>query len=420
MANAFFRLRKAKDNKEQLIYVGYRFGKDQLIHSTGIKVLPKHWDFKKSRVKNIVEFFPKDEVNAFLTDLANFINTTATIYKTQKQELSKEVLKNEIDLFINPEKAIKDKPKNLFAFIEKFILDSKEGRRQIDGKEVNERTIKRYNTTFSIIKDFQSQYERVIDFKNIDIDFYKDFNNYMTKVKNYAPATMGKHISTLKTFLKEATEEGINSNLKFQSKAFKVVETESDTIALSEIELHEMYQLDLTQNPRLEKIRDLFIIGANTGLRFSDFTDIQAENIKKDSNGYSLDIIQFKTKNRVVVPLNEVGLEILRKYNFKLPEAISNQKFNGYIKEVARLVESLHDKYTKVVTKGGKTEEVVLSKWEMVSSHTGRRSYCTNAYERGTPAISLMQISGHKTEKSFLKYIKTSKEKHAEIVRKHQ
>lgn len=420
MANAFFRLRKAKDNKEQLIYVGYRFGKDQLIHSTGIKVLPKHWDFKKSRVKNIVEFFPKDEVNTFLTDLANFINTTATIYKTQKQELSKEVLKNEIDLFINPEKALKDKPKNLFAFIEKFILDSKEGRRQIEGKEVNERTIKRYNTTHSILKDFQNQYERVIDFKNIDIDFYKDFNNYMNKVKNYAPATLGKHISTLKTFLNEATEEGLNSNLKYKSKAFKVIESKSDSIALTPDELEEIYQLDLSDNSKLERVRDVFIVLANTGVRISDVWDINSKNIFQKEEGYLCEIIQYKTKNKVVIPLNDRVIEVVRKYNGSMPKKISEQKINQYIKEVTYKIKSLHKLYNKVVTKGGVTNEVQIPRWQLISTHTGRRSYITNAYERGTPEISLMQISGHKTIKSFLSYIKTSKEKHAEIVRKHQ
>jgi len=73
----------------------------------------------------------------------------------------------------------------------------------------------------------------------------------------------------------------------------------------------------------------------------------------------------------------------------------------------------------RAIIKGGKAFEETCPKWQLISSHTARRSFATNAYERGTPAISLMQITGHRTEKSFLKYIKTSKKKHAEIVRKH-
>ncbi|GAB3514968.1 site-specific integrase [Emticicia fontis] len=466
MAKAFYFLRKATEKKPQLIYVGLRIGKGNLYVSTGIKILPKHWDFKKSEVKQVAlpeislppnilqkkndsdiisfvnnylhelsEFVNsnanlekedlkleienylngKDEIEQFAYDLNSFINGIIIKARSKKKKLSKEDLINQIEAFIRPPA----KGITLFNYIEIFIKDSETGRRLIDGGNVNERTIKRYRTTQSILKDFAKLYKRTIDFSTIDIDFYKDFNSYMAKVKDYAPATMGKHVSTLKTFLREATENGINTNLKFQSKAFKVVETESESIALSEKELKELYLLDLSKNIRLDKVRDLFIIGANTGLRFSDFTDIKPDNIKKDGKDFVVDIIQYKTKNQVIVPLNKIALEILKKYNNQLPPAITNQKFNEYIKEIAQMVEILHDPQTRAITKGGKQFEETVPKWQLVSSHTARRSFATNAYERGTPPISLMQITGHKTEKSFLKYIKTSKKKHSDIVRKH-
>lgn len=466
MAKAFFFLRKATEKKPQLIYVGLRIGKENLYVSTGIKILPKHWDFKKNEVKqvalpeislppnilqkkhesDIVSFINnylhdlsifvnthtnlekeilkseienylngKDEIEQFASDLNSFINSIIIKARSKKKKLSKEELITQIEAFIRPPA----KGITLFEYIETFIKDSETGRRLIDGGNVNERTIKRYRTTQSILQDFAKVYKRNIDFNSIDIDFYKDFNSYMAKVKDYAPATMGKHVSTLKTFLREATENGINTNLKFQSKAFKVVETESDSIALNEKELNELYLLDLSNNSRLERVRDLFIVGANTGLRFSDFTDIKPDNIKGDGKDFILDIIQFKTKNQVVVPLNKTALDILKKYDNQLPPPISNQKFNDYIKEIAQMVIPLHEPQTRAIIKGGKQFEETVPKWQLISSHTARRSFATNAYERGTPAISLIQITGHKTEKSFLKYIKTSKKKHADIVRKH-
>jgi integrase len=467
MAKAFYFLRKATEKKPQLIYIGLRIGSENLYLSTGIKILPKHWDFKKSEVKilsipeislppnirqkkgnniDIISFTNdflhdlskfvdsnsnlekevlkkeienflngKNEIEQFAFDLHAFVNGLIINSRSNKAIITKEILIQKIDTYLHPPiKGI-----DLFEYIEIFIKDSETGRRLIDGGNVNERTIKRYRTTQSILLDFSKQYNRQLNFNTIDIDFYKDFNSFMAKVKDYAPATMGKHVSTLKTFLREATETGINTNLKFQSKAFKVVETESDSIALSEEELNAIYLLDLSNNTRLEKVRDLFIIGANSGLRFSDFTDIKPDNIKKDGNDFVLDIIQYKTKNQVIVPLNKVSLEILQKYNNQLPPAITNQKFNDYIKEIAQMVKALHEPITRAITKGGKQFEETVPKWQLVSSHTARRSMATNAYERGTPAISLMQITGHRTEKSFLSYIKTSKKKHSDIVRKH-
>lgn len=471
MAKAFFSLREVKAKTPQIIYLGFKFGNSQLLYSTGIKILPSQWDFKKSKAKLVallkVDFIKEiqdfsgripttDELNNFLSslksiadnfeienkesitkeslravldkfydrkdeiwhfafDLNNLIQSTIMEAKNKKQRLTKEILIQQIDLFLHPPlKGI-----TLFEYLEKFISDSVSGRRLINGGKVNLRTIQRYKTTETLLKDFKKVYKRQINFEEIDIDFYKDFNAYMAEKRNYTPATMGKHISTMKTFLREATDEGINLNLKFQSKAFKVVETVSDNIALTENELIDMFSLDLSKNQRLERVRDLFIVGANTGLRFSDFTDIQPENIKKDEKGEYIDIIQFKTKERVIVPLNDIALTILKKYNNQFPKAISNQKFNAYLKEVAELTPSLQETETLAIIKGGKSYEESFKRWELVSTHTARRSFATNAYERGVPSLSIMAITGHKTEKSFVGYIKTSKTKHFEMFREH-
>jgi integrase len=99
---------------------------------------------------------------------------------------------------------------------------------------------------------------------------------------------------------------------------------------------------------------------------------------------------------------------------------VSNQKFNDYIKEVAQLCKSLQSMEFLAYVKGGKNIEESIERWKMISSHTARRSMATNAYERGTPVLSIMAITGHKTEKAFMAYIKTSKRKQAEIFRGYQ
>ena len=463
MGKAFFYLRKSTEKKPQLIYVGLRVGSEQIAVSTGIKINPKRWDSDKGKVKQSANPFEvllppsldlkcrtenKDVVsftNNYLFGLADFVN--------QKSELPKDLLSDEIkaylngrneleqlafdlDLFVRQQISIEGMTKEklltaidsylhpatgkitLFEYIEKVIADSTNGRRMKDGQKLNDRTIQRYNTTKQLLQDFQKEYKRPIDFDTIDLDFYKDLNAYMVNVKDYKPATLGKHISTLKTFLREATEEGINTNLKFQSKAFKAIEDESDSIYLTEEELAEMYALDLSDNPRLDKVRDLFLIGANTGLRFSDFTTIKPHNLKKVADGYNLEIIQYKTKEKVIIPVNDTVLAILYKYSNLLPESISNQKFNEYIKEVAKLVPQLQALETKVFVKGGKEYEETTPKWELVTTHTARRSFATNAYKRGKPSLAIMAITGHQTEKSFMRYIKTSKSEHAELMRK--
>ena len=163
----------------------------------------------------------------------------------------------------------------------------------------------------------------------------------------------------------------------------------------------------------MERVRDLFIVGAYTGLRFSDLTNIRPENIR---NGM-ISIEQHKTDGKVVIPCHKIVTSILNKYNGTLPRSVLNQKMNDYIKEVCQLV-GLDELVTKSITKGGKRIINSHKKYEIISTHTARRSFATNAYKKGVPTITIMKITGHCTEKAFLKYIKLSKEEHADILLK--
>jgi len=105
----------------------------------------------------------------------------------------------------------------------------------------------------------------------------------------------------------------------------------------------------------------------------------------------------------------------LEKYNYK-PFSISNQDFNRFIKEACKIAgfdESV--KINRIVQ--GKNQEFVYKKYELVTSHTGRRSFCTNMYEKGLDTMMIMSVSGHKSLDVFLHYIKTTREKHADRMR---
>jgi site-specific recombinase XerD len=423
MAEAFFFLRKGTKNSHkeistrQPIYVGCRLNKDQLVYPTGFKVLPKYWDFDKSKIKNVTAVSNKDEINVFLHDLKEFIDRTIEKYKLMREPLTKAELKECIDNYINPQQ--EEKAQTLFEYIEQFITEIESGKRLMDsGKSYEYKSVQRFRSTQKLIQEFQSVYSRTIDFETIDLSFYKEFNSYMANVKDYRPDTMGKHQKTLKTFLRNATDDGVNENLDFQKKAFKITSkdnTESIHIALNEDELKELFELDLSANPRLDKIRDLFLVACHTGLRWTDFEDIRPENIKITKEGEFIEIIQEKMKRHVVTPINAIVKTIVNKYNHILPTSPSNQKFNDYIKEVAQLCKSLQDIETLAYVKGGKNIEESMERWRMVSSHTGRRTFSTNAFERGVPTKVIMAITDHKSEKAFLSYIKTSKRKQAQM-----
>jgi integrase len=210
--------------------------------------------------------------------------------------------------------------------------------------------------------------------------------------------------------MREAFERGLTKNNHFRSKRFKKLEEESQTIYLSTEELKTLNDLDLSNNPRLDRVRDLFLIGCYTGLRYSDLTQLIIENISKTKK--VIKIRTQKTDETVIIPINSIVRKIISKYEGKFPTAISNEKMNEYLKELAQ-IGGIDHPIEVILTKGGKRIREIYKKHELVTVHTSRRSFSTNAYLNNVPAISIMKITGHKTEKSFLKYIKISQEDNA-------
>jgi len=249
------------------------------------------------------------------------------------------------------------------------------------------------------------------DYKFSDINqvFYDGFVTFLQGL-SLTQNSVGKHIKVLKTFLNEAKRQGHDTGAHFSS--FHVFNEETDTIYLNETELQQLKDFDLSKIPHLDRVRDWFLLLAWTGCRFSDLEKVAKTDIK---DGF-ITFRQQKTNAKVTIPLHPVVMEVLEKYNFNLPEPITNQRFNEYIKEACKIAE-INSMETMTRTVGGKLVTEKFEKWEYVSSHTGRRSFCTNMYKRGLPTLMIMSISGHRTEKAFLRYIKVKQGEHAEMMK---
>jgi integrase len=125
---------------------------------------------------------------------------------------------------------------------------------------------------------------------------------------------------------------------------------------------------------------------------------------KNDIRDNRIRVVTQKTSQKVVIPLHPTVKSILIKYDFNLPRQISNDKFNEYIREVAKKAE-LNEIFVKRITKAGKIVKTSKPIHEFVSTHAARRSFATNMFLKGVPAIVIMGITGHKSEKEFLNYI---------------
>lgn len=437
MGNVNFYLKKPDTNGSSLIFLRYFYNGKKLDFAFGQTIQPKNWNSEKQRVKNnrFTTIDGKHSLNDLLDNLARVCSTA---YNTEIKNGIPEpqTLKRHLIAFINQNQdqemeATEDERSGLMVLIDRFI----DGEIKHKGKKKTESTIKTYKTSRKSLVEFE-KYMRALpsnkggnkqyrlDFDKITLDFFYKYIDFLSNqykevngekiAKIVSQNTLGRYIKTIKVFMGEAVDLGLTDNLQFKHRKFGVDWVDTDAVYLTEDELNRLYKYDFSYNRRLEQVRDLFLFGSWVGLRFSDYSTIRPENIVLIDGEYFIKVITQKTKELVVVPCNPVVLDIFEKYKEnknKLPNAISNQKFNEYIKEVCKEAE---------LTETGRLSTAPeMELWECVSSHTARRSFATNYYLQGFPTIDLMKITGHTTEKVFLHYIKVTKLDTAKRLSKH-
>lgn len=418
-----FNLRRKYSTVETLVLLVIRYDNCKLQYSTKESIHPKFWetDKKKKNFQRAIDSKSYPEHPEFNARLA-FIEATA--HNVFRQFLNDNNRPPHVDelrelLDVRLRKSQQKQKKNLFGFIEQFISEAKNRFNSKTGKPLAKGTIKSYLNTLVTLKKYAEAKKKRIDFDTIDLNLYHDYSEYLSIETNLANNTVGRHIKTLKAFMNEASERGFHSNYSFKSKKFKVIRENTDAIYLDSQELDEIFKLDLSDNPRLEKVRDLFLVGCWTGLRFSDFSNIQERNIQGDL----IEIRTQKTDETVVIPIHKTVKQIMEKYRGitpnSLPPSVSNVKTNKALKEIGWMLGCLHVNVQTRKTKGGTLSISNNRKYELLVTHTARRSFATNLYKSGLSSITIMKITGHRTERAFLTYIKATPNENAKLLQQH-
>lgn len=432
MASLKYFLKDPESKKDSLIHLIFQYGYFEidpksgrkkykfLKMSTGEKIDPKFWNQAKCRARESRSFPQHVEFNTRLDNIETVVlNNFRTLINDGafpspsklKQEVVNELNGNKPSAFVD------NSGTGFFDFIQLIIDESSTGKRLTPGgKHYSGYTIKSYVSTRNHFKDFQKYLGGRIDFDSIDMKFYNAFVSWFYS-KNKAKNTLGKQIKNLKVFMAEAFERGISRNMIFKSKKFKVPQEESDTIYLTNEELDQMLALDLSENPRLDLTRDYFLLDCYIGLRIADFNNLKDEHIIEIQNRKMISINLQKTETPVIIPLNKNALEILQKRNFEI-KTKTEQAMNRRIKVLGKMA-GIDEDVTTTITRGGKRVSEVKKKYDLISNHTARRSFATNLYLAKVPTLAIMKMTGHKTEKSFLKYIRVTPEENAVNIAQH-
>lgn len=381
-----------------------RWNKQKLAFTVLESITVKNWNSDAQEVrKSDPQAFVK---NARLTD---FKNKAEELFNQFKLVNGIEPTKNQVRELIKPTPLEKtsEAPEHLFDFID-FVIEGHVKRLKSQGKPLNNQAVSNsYKQTKRLLMKFRPR----MDFENVTLDWYFDFVDYCLDVKQYTRNNIGKHVKNVKAVMNEALSEGVTTNTAHKSKKFKVMQDEVDNIYLNREELARLEALDLAHLPQLEAARDLFLLGCWTGLRISDFKRIEQRHIR---DGRFIAIRTQKTDDEVEIPLHTTAKAILEKYNFKLPQ-MADQTLNYRIKEVGQFA-GLDEKMEVTKSKGRNEAVNQLQKFNLISSHTARRSFATNLYLMEVPSETIKKVTGHRTEKSFLKYIKLTNRQHAEII----
>lgn len=370
----------------------------------GISVKDGKFNTKTQGVQGVSSEETNILIHQFKTEIMDMVRTLQ-----RKGELSRSAISEGVQAIkqkLTDPSSIEDET-NFIRYIEKCIERSKSIRK--------EATLKQYNNCLNKLKEYERTKRTKLTFQTIDYDFYNNFLGYCMKNLNLSTNSIGKLIKNIKMWMGTAYEEGLHTNLVFKSRAFKKPVEEAETIYLDEDELHKI-RTTILPNKHLDNVRDLFLLACYTGVRSQDY--IKLNNQSLINGGTMLKVRTEKTDEEVIIPLHPIAKAILEKYN-GTPRMISNQKFNKYIKAVCRIV-GLTEMVSITRTCGGKKKTIRKPKCEFVSSHTARRSFATNAYKAGVPTLAIMAITGHRTEKVFLKYIRVSKEEHAKLTSGHE
>lgn len=360
--------------------------------------------------------FNANEARRIQSEIIKLRTVILTAFNNLTTQPSKEWLEQIVHEFHNPIVPIEKAKVTFIMFLETFIKEITQGARLTsDNKRYVEGTIRAYKGFKSRFEEFCKAKKRSYDFDDIDENFNKEFVLFLTN-KNYSENTIGRHIKELKSLMALSKKEKYHTN--DSAKEFKVLSSESDNVYLNISEIELIKNLDLSKEKSLELTRYLFLIGCHLAQRFSDYSSLRSQNIVAHSDGTTtIELIQQKTSGKVIIPAHPEVLELLKKYDNQSPK-VTQQQFNRQIKQVAKLA-GITELVNDSQTTAGIKKKIARPKYELITSHTARRSGATNMYLAGIPPIAIMKITGHKTEKDFMTYLKISSEENASTLANH-
>lgn len=379
----FFFISEQKQLKKN-IHLIVKNQSDQLLFQckTPLKISEEDWDSQKERPSNI--YLKKNKkINAKL-DALKILLTDCIDKGLSPKAFSKKIQ----DLCSRDE--IEYPVDSLLYFIKSYISAKKE--------YICRSTYKRYKVFFNLVERFDGYMAQRSCLSAVNNDFVKNFISF-GKEEAYSENTIYRTIHFIKTILNFAERKGIRTNIR--EIDIRKERKRRNVINLTENEIQKIEKTDVPQE--LQAAKDWLLISCYTGQRISDFMKFCTEQLTEINDRICISFMQQKTQKEVLLPVHPVILEIIERNHNNFPRKLSPTNYNNHIKKIAQIAQ-IDESINAVKRIGHRVKNLKVKKWEVLTSHIGRRSFATNFYGK-IPTPLLMEATGHSTEQMFLKYI---------------
>ena len=356
------------------------------------------WDGARCKINTThgKEKTPANVINRYLDAVEEKIEQVFYLFEKEDRTPTKDELKNAIRIGDDYKVA------SFFELYDQFLSEGLHTSFWSNG------TYRKLKSRKNLLLSFDEN----ITLEAFTTDKLKEFVEFQTRnciskesgKDTYVNSTILKNINLLKWFLRWADNKGYKVNPAYKTFKPSVKVPEKKVIFLTWDELMKVYNHDFSSNPSLACVRDCFCFCCFTSLRYSDLANLK----KSDIGENDIRITKVKTNETLTIDLIKYSKAILEKYadndsEMALP-VISNQKMNDYLKIIGRICNI--DSEVKITTiVGSKRVDKVYKKWELLTTHCGRRTFICYALSMGVPPNVVMKWTGHSDYNAMKPYI---------------
>lgn len=441
----FSRNVKGQDGVDYVsIYARVRHYSEDKKIAIGFKILPDEWESYCSGNFNPTDWLPT--LNISFSRFQFILEQIKTCLENSfdPQTVASDIKKiREQNIFVPTDnKVVKCKDKYFSVLLEQYVTDAKDGKIHKQGKSTP--LSKGYINDITHFYNKFTQYEKEngrVTFDEMDMRFQQKYVRWCNG-RNYSQNVIANDFGFICRILRLAFVNKMTKNDIFLDPNFVPTRLITNAVYLTTEQIEEMRNYDLHSPESIEKFkdiwmreydlrehnfmyldsmirtmehaRDIFIAGCLTGQRVSDYLRYSNEMIVTASNIKFLKVKQVKTKKTVMIPLDKRVRDILDRYNGRMPK-MCDSTLNDYIHIICEImgwtwtpqIENLH-----------RSAKGSYRFCDLVTSHTARRSFATNAYKAGVPLSSIIAITGHAREEGLRRYLKLNAAEKAVVAEK--